>query len=74
MKDKIKIIILEILKDKSGNIENLDLSDGVKFQDIGLTSLDLALLTVKLEDEFGVDVFENGIITTIGELLKELEK
>jgi len=37
-------------------------------KDIGLDSLELAVLTVKLEAEFGVDVFAAGLVTTAGEV------
>jgi acyl carrier protein len=40
--------------------------------DFGFTSLDLAELTVRIEDEFDIDVFENGIINTIGDIFQEL--
>lgn len=39
--------------------------------DLGFDSLDLAELTVRIEKEFGVDVFEDGIVTTIGEILEK---
>ncbi|MGI6794791.1 phosphopantetheine-binding protein, partial [Bacteroides sp. KG68] len=41
--------------------------------DLGLTSFDLAELTVKLEDEFDIDIFEDGLVNTIGEIYKKLE-
>ena len=37
-------------------------------EDLGLDSLELAILTVKLEAEFGVDVFAEGIVATAGEV------
>lgn len=37
--------------------------------DLHLDSLDLAELTVRIEDEFDVDIFEDGIIDTIGEIV-----
>lgn len=42
--------------------------------DLGFDSLDLAELTVKIEDEIGVDIFENGLVNTIGQLLNKLEE
>lgn len=36
--------------------------------DLGLDSLDLAELTVRIEEEFKIDIFENGIVNTIGEI------
>ncbi len=41
--------------------------------DIGLDSLDLAELTVRIEKEFGIDVFEDSLVSTIGEILDKLE-
>ena len=41
--------------------------------DLGLDSLDLALLTVEIESEFGVDIFENGLISTVGEIFEQLK-
>ena len=40
--------------------------------DIGFDSLDLAELTVRIEAEYDIDIFEDGIINTIGEILKKL--
>lgn len=41
--------------------------------DAEFDSFDLAELTVHVEDKFGVDVFEDGIIETVGELCAKLE-
>jgi acyl carrier protein len=40
--------------------------------DIGFDSLDLAELTVRIEAEFDIDIFEDGIVTTISEILEKL--
>ena len=40
--------------------------------DIGFDSLDLAELTVRIEDGFGIDIFEHGNVDTISEILKRL--
>lgn len=40
--------------------------------DLHFDSFDLAELTVRIESEFGVDVFEDGIVYTVGEILKKL--
>jgi acyl carrier protein len=42
--------------------------------DIGFDSFMLAKLTVDIEDEYGVDVFENGIIRKIREIKKYLNE
>jgi acyl carrier protein len=42
-------------------------------EDIGFDSLDLAELTVRIEVFSGVDIFEAGIVRTLGEVLNRLE-
>jgi acyl carrier protein len=41
--------------------------------DVGLTSFDLAELTVRIEDQFGVDIFEDGVVNTVGEVYQKLK-
>ena len=41
--------------------------------DIGFDSLDLAELTVRIEAEYDIDIFEDGIVQTIKEILEKLE-
>ena len=43
-------------------------------QDLGFDSLDLAELTVRIEDKYNIDIFENGIVNSVGEILLKLEK
>lgn len=43
-------------------------------EDLGLTSFDLAELTVNIEDEFDIDIFEDGLVNTIGEIYTKLNK
>ena len=40
--------------------------------DLHFDSFDLAELTVRIEAEFGIDVFEDGIVYTVGEILQKL--
>ncbi len=42
--------------------------------DLDLTSFDLAELTVNIEAEFDVDIFEDGLVNTIGEVFEKLQK
>lgn len=37
-------------------------------EDLGFESLDLAELTVRIEERFGVDVFADGIVNRVEEL------
>lgn len=41
--------------------------------DIGFDSLDLAELTVRIETEYDIDIFEDGIVNTVGEILEKLK-
>jgi acyl carrier protein len=51
-------------KDKLFEISpNLSLKD-----DLGMDSLDLALLTVLIEQEYGIDVFEESIVYTVSDI------
>ena len=41
-------------------------------EDIGFASLDLAELTVRIEEKFDVDVFADGLVFTVGEVQAKL--
>lgn len=74
MNDKILKIINEIIEEK-GNPAVDEISDTTSLKDdLEFDSFDLALLTAKVEDEFDVDIFEDGIVRTVGEVLAKLEK
>lgn len=75
MEEKIKNMIHQILIDNSEEelfknySEDADLKD-----DLGLDSFNLALLTVQIEDEFNIDVFDNGYIPkTVGDIIRQLQ-
>ena len=42
--------------------------------DLGMDSINLAELSVRLEDAFGIDFFEKGMIDTVGEIIDRIEK
>lgn len=42
--------------------------------DIGFESLDLAELTVRIEERFGVDVFADGLVHTVGEIQEKITR
>ena len=54
-------------------IEQLKEEDNLR-EDIGFSSFDLAELTVNIEDEFDIDIFEDGFVNTIGEIYDKLKK
>ena len=74
----MKKIVLEILKEivaSKGKDATIEINEDTKLrEDIGLTSFDLAELTVKIEDEFDIDIFEDGLVSTVGEIFAKLEK
>lgn len=74
MKEQVLSIINDIRKSKNLKVlESLKETDNLR-NDLNLTSFDLAELTVRIEDEFGVDIFEEGLINTIGEIYERLKK
>ena len=54
-------------------VVDLHTSDNLR-EDLGLTSFDLAELTVRIEDEYGIDIFEEGLVNTVGEIYAKLQK
>lgn len=74
MEEKVLEIINKIKKIKGEKlISQLNKSDNLR-EDLGLTSFDLAELTVNIEDEFDIDIFEDGFVNTIGEIYEKLRK
>ena len=72
MEEKILIIINGIRKAKNlSELSVINLSDTLR-DDIGFTSFDLAELTVRIEDEFDIDIFEDGLVNTVGEIIEKL--
>ena len=74
MKEKVLEIINQIRASKDlTTVLTLNASDDLR-NDLDLTSFDLAELSVRIEDEFDIDIFEDGLVNTIGEVLAKLEK
>ena len=74
MKEKVLAIINEIRATKElSAVSSLNVNDNLR-NDLDLTSFDLAELTVRIEDEFDIDIFEDGLVNTIGEVHAKLEK
>jgi acyl carrier protein len=67
-------IINTVLRNR-GLLEIQELKSDLHLRnDIGFESLDLAELTARIEAEFDVDIFEDGIVYTIGEIIEKIEK
>ena len=74
MKKKVLGIINEIRAAKElAPIESISAETKLR-EDLSLTSFDLAELTVKIEDEFDIDIFEDGLVSTVGEIFEKLSK
>lgn len=72
MEKKVLDIINEIRAVKGMNaVAELKAETNLR-DDLGFTSFDLAELTVKIEDEFDIDIFEDGLVNTIGEIHEKL--
>jgi acyl carrier protein len=51
----------------------LDLTPNLRLrEDLGFNSLDLAELTVRIEDARNIDIFARGVLRTIGEIEQRL--
>lgn len=74
MKEKVIEILNGIVLAKGKEID-FEINSGTRLrEDLGLTSFDLAELTVKIEDEFDIDIFEDGLVSTVGEIFEKLQK
>lgn len=74
MEDTVLEIINTVLGNRSKEkISSLSPNMHLR-NDIGLDSLDLAELTARIDAKYDVDVFEDGIVNTVDEVLKKLSK
>lgn len=53
-------------------IESIKSEDKLR-DDLAFTSFDLAELTVVIEDEYDIDIFEDGLVETVGEIIEKLK-
>ncbi|NSW45994.1 MAG: acyl carrier protein [Bacteroidales bacterium] len=71
---EVKKIIESILENRGKKL-SCEINNNTHLRnDLGFDSLDLAELTVKIEYIFGVDVFADGIIDTVEEIIRKIEK
>lgn len=74
MKDKIlEIINIIRISKELQPLKDIKSTDSL-IDDIEFTSFDLAELTVRIEDEFDIDIFEDGLVSTVGEVYAKLIK
>jgi acyl carrier protein len=68
METKLLTIINEVRINKALS-ELRELNDQMDLRnDLGFDSFDLAELTVRIEDEFEIDIFANGLVNNIGQI------
>jgi len=66
-------IINTVINKKGKEISSINCDISLR-NDLGMDSLDLAELTVRIEDEFDVDIFEDGVIDKISEILNIISR
>jgi acyl carrier protein len=70
MEKKIQDIINQVLSNRGKTaIDELSANNDLR-KDLGFDSLDLAELTVRIEAEFDVDIFENGLVSKVSEIFE----
>ncbi len=70
--EKLKQIINTVLNNRGKQeINGIGLDYHLR-NDIGFDSLDLAELTARIEAEYDVDIFEDGIVNTVGEIIQKI--
>ena len=72
-KDKLLPIINKVLEGKGSKPINVLKDNDNLRDDLGLDSYDLAELTVIIEEEFDVDIFSNGIVENILQIINKIE-
>ena len=70
--EQLEKIILLVLNNSSLSYDQEIKIDTHLRNDLGLDSLALAELAVRIEDIFDIDVFEDGLISTVGEIMDKL--
>lgn len=73
MHEELLKIINEIREDK-GELCVKEINPEMSLRnDLGFDSMDLATFTARVDEEFGVDIFETGIVDLLGEVVDKLK-
>ena len=72
MKETVLRIINEIRQAKGLSVLTSIKEEDSLRGDLELTSFDLAELTVKIEEEYDIDIFEDCLVNTVGEIFDKL--
>jgi len=73
MQEKLLTIINSIKKNKFEELVLEITPEQTLRENLNFDSFDLAELTVKIEEEFGIDIFEDGLVNTINEIYTKLQ-
>ena len=73
MQEKLLSIINSIKKNKFEEPVLEITPEQTLRENLNFDSFDLAELTVKIEEQFGIDIFEDGIVNTINEIYTKLQ-
>ena len=72
MQEKILEIMNTVLENRTKE-KLTSITPGMQLRnDIGFDSLDLAELTVRIEAEYDIDIFEDGIVNKVSEIFEKL--
>lgn len=73
MQEKLLAIINSIKKNKFEEPVSEITPEQTLRENLNFDSFDLAELTVKIEEEFGIDIFEDGLVNTVSEIYTKLQ-
>ncbi len=73
MENRLIQIFNTVLSNRGREEINILMPDADLKNDIGFDSIDLAELTVRIEAEYGIDIFEEGIVRKVGEIFEKLD-
>ena len=65
--------VIEIMANYLGLKEEEITSDMDLMDDLNINSYDIMSIVGKFEDEFDIDIFEDGLVNTIGEIYEKLQ-
>lgn len=69
------LLIFNLIRRKKSLPDLTSLDSVLNLRDhLGFDSLDLAELTVRIEVQFGVDIFADGLVFTVEEILSKLNR
>jgi len=67
--DEVLLRLVNQVREHKGKPTLATITRDLRLQgDLGFNSLDLAEFTVRIEERFGVDVFADGLVHTVGEI------